>query len=85
MYLPINNSRPIVAAPEITVMPTPVLVSIYLLLMFALALIVRRAYVRYREDGPSPKPEDLERQIKVPYSPPPERRKRAFDAGLRHI
>jgi hypothetical protein len=56
----------------------PVLVSIYVALMFALVLIVRRAYVRCRE-GPLPSPEDLEHQTRFPYAPPPERRKRAFE------
>jgi hypothetical protein len=59
-------------------MLTLVLVELYIALMFSLTLIVRRAYVR-RQDWPGPKREDLEREIKFPYSPPPERRKRAFD------
>ena len=57
---------------------TLVVVLLYIALMFSLTLIVRRAYVR-RRDWPGPKREDLERRIKFPYSPPPERRQRAFD------
>jgi len=59
-------------------MLTLVLVLLYIALMYSLTLIVRRAYVR-RRDWPGPKREDLERRIKFPYSPPPERRQRAFD------
>jgi hypothetical protein len=55
-----------------------VVVLLYMALMFSLALLVRRAYVR-RRDWPGPKREDLERGIRFPYSPPPERRTRAFD------
>jgi hypothetical protein len=58
-------------------MPTLVVVLLYVALLFALTLIVRRAYVR-RRDWPGPKREDLER-VRFPYSPPPERRNRAFD------
>ena len=47
-------------------------------LMFALTVIVRRGYVRRRE-WPGPRREDLERGMRFPYSPPPERRQRAFD------
>ena len=59
-------------------MPMPVLMVIYFALMFSLALIVRRAYVRCR-DGPSPSREDLERETRVPYSPPAQIRRRAYD------
>jgi hypothetical protein len=59
-------------------MPTLVLVLLYMALMFFLTLIVRREYVR-RRDWPGPKWEELERGIRFPYSPPPERRQRAFD------
>ena len=59
-------------------LPTLVLVLLYIALMFALTLIVRREYVRPR-DWPGPKLEDLERGIRFPYSPPAERRPRAFD------
>jgi len=58
--------------------PTPVLMLLYMALMFSLTLIVRREYVR-RRDWPGPKREDLERGIKLPYSPGPERRQRAFE------
>ena len=58
-------------------LPTLMVVSLYMALLFALILIVRRAYVR-RRDWPGPKREDLE-QVRFPYSPPPERRNRAFD------
>lgn len=57
---------------------TLVLVEFYLALMFALTLIVRRAYIR-RRDWPGPKWEDVQQGIRFPYSPPPERRQRAFD------
>jgi len=61
---------------------TLVLVLIYMALMFALTLIVRRSYVR-RRDWAGPKFEDLERGIRFPYSPPPERRTtRAFEWGI---
>ena len=66
-------------------MPTPMLVVIYVLLMSALVLIVRRAYVRYREEWSGPTSKDLERGIALPYSPPPDRQSRSFDARLRHI
>lgn len=59
-------------------MPKPILVLIYFALVFSLALIVRRSYRRSR-NGPGPKEADLERQTRFPYSPPPERHKRAFD------
>jgi hypothetical protein len=59
-------------------MPTLVLVLLYMALMFFLTLIVRREYVR-RRGWSGPKWEDLERGIRFPYSPPPERRQRAFD------
>jgi len=59
-------------------LPTPVMLFIYYALMFSLALIVRWAYVRCR-DGPSPKRKDLEREFRIPYSPPPERGQRSFD------
>jgi hypothetical protein len=55
-----------------------VLVLIYMALMISLTLMVRRSYVR-RRDWAGPKCEDLERGIRPPYSPPPERRTRAFD------
>jgi hypothetical protein len=60
-------------------MPTPMLVVVllYMALLFALTLIVRQAYVR-RRDWAGPKREDLKR-VRFPYSPPPERRNRAFD------
>ena len=58
-------------------MVTLVLVELYIALLFSLTLIVRRAYVR-RRDWPGPKREDLER-VRIPYSPPQERRKRVFD------
>ena len=58
--------------------PTLVFVLLYMALLFALTLIVRREYVR-RRDWPGPKLEDLERGIRFPYSPPPERRQRAID------
>jgi hypothetical protein len=57
---------------------TLVLVLLYMALMFALTLIVRREYFR-RRDWPGPRLEDLERGIRFPYSPPPERRRRTFD------
>ena len=56
---------------------TLVLVMLYMALMFALMLIVRWENVR-RRDWRGPKREDLER-IRFPYSPPPDRRQRAFD------
>jgi hypothetical protein len=59
-------------------MPTLVLVLLYMALMFSLTLIVRREFVR-RRDWPVPKWEDLERGITFRYSPPPERRQRAFE------
>jgi hypothetical protein len=58
--------------------PTPLLLFIYYALIFTLALIVRWAYL-HRRDLPSPKHKDVEREFRIPYSPPPERRKRAFD------
>ena len=58
--------------------PTIVVMLLYVALMFSLTVIVRREYVR-RRDWPGPKREDLERGIRFPYSPPPERRTRAFD------
>jgi len=58
-------------------MLTLVLVLLYIALLYFLTLIVRRAYVR-RRDWRGPKREDLER-IRFPYSPPPDRRQRAFD------
>ena len=58
-------------------MLTLVLVLLYIALLYFLTLIVRRAYVR-RRDWRGPKRKDLER-IRFPYSPPPERRQRAFD------
>lgn len=57
---------------------TLVLVLLYMALLFALTVIVRRAYVR-RRDWPGPKLEDLERRIGFSYCPPPERRQRTFD------
>ena len=54
-----------------------ILVLLYIALLCYLTLIVRRAYVR-RRDWRGPKREDLER-IRFPYSPPPDRRQRAFD------
>ena len=57
---------------------TLVLVLLYMALMFALMLIVRWENVR-RRDWRGPKREDLERGIRFPYSPPPERRQRTFD------
>jgi len=57
-------------------MLTLAVVFLYMALMLSLAIIVRRAYVR-RRDWPGPKREHLERGIS--YSPPPERRTRAFD------
>jgi len=65
-------------------MPTQMLVVIYILLMSALVLIVRRAYNRYREEWSGPTSQDLERGITAPYSPPPERQSRSFDARWRH-
>jgi len=59
---------------------TPLLVFIYFALMLSLGLIVRRAYIR-RRNGPGPKQEDLEREIRFPYSPPAARRTRAFDSS----
>jgi len=59
-------------------MLTLVLVLIYKTLMISLTLMVRRSYVR-RRDWAGPKCEDLERGIRFPYTPPPERRTRAFD------
>jgi hypothetical protein len=61
-------------------MPTTtlVLVLLYIALLFTLTLIVRREYVR-RRDWPGPKLEDLERRIRFPYCPPPDRRQRTFD------
>jgi len=59
-------------------MLTLVLVLVYIVLIFALTLIVRRAYVR-RRDWAGPKCEDRQPGIRLPYSPPPERRTRAFD------
>ena len=59
-------------------MPTLVLVLLYMALMFSLTLVVRREYVQ-RRDWRGPKREDLERGINFAYSPPPERRTRAFD------
>ena len=59
-------------------MLTLVLVLIYMALMISLILMVRRSYVR-RRDWAGPKWEDLERGIRFPYTPPPERRTRAFD------
>ena len=59
-------------------MPTLMLVLLYMGLMCYLTLLVRREYVR-RRDWPGPKREDLERGIRFPYSPPPERRNRAID------
>ena len=59
-------------------MLTLVLVLLYIALLYFLTLIVRRAYVR-RRDWRGPKREDLERGIRFPYSPPPERRQRAID------
>ena len=58
-------------------LPTLVVVLLYMALLFALTLIVRREYV-HRRDWPGPKPEDLE-LVRFPYSPPPERRNRSFD------
>ena len=58
-------------------LPTLVLVLLSMALMFALTLVVRREYV-HRRDWPGPKLEDLERGIRFPYSPPPERGQRAF-------
>jgi hypothetical protein len=58
--------------------PRPVLLLIYYALMFCLALIVRWAYVRRRR-GPSPMRKDLERESRIPYTPPPERGQRSFD------
>ena len=65
-------------------MPTQALVVIYVFLMFALVLIVRGAYIRFRRDCPSPNSKDLERGITAPYFPPPDRQARSFDARLRH-
>ena len=58
-------------------MLTLVLVLIYMALMISLILMVRRSYVR-RRDWAGPTCEDPERGIRPPYSPPPERRTRAF-------
>ena len=58
--------------------PTALLVVIYAALILALAVIVRRAHVRFRE-GHSPHQAGLEQQIRFPYSPPRERRTRAYD------
>jgi hypothetical protein len=74
----------IVTAFEVSAMPTQMLVVIYVLLMSALVLIVRRAYNRYREEWSGPTSQDLERGITAPYSPPPERQSRSFDARWRH-
>ena len=65
-------------------MTTPLLLFIYALLMLALALIVRGAFRRYRDNGPNLRVEDLEREVRFPYTPPPERRKRSFEATTRH-
>ena len=59
-------------------MLTLVLVLIYMALMISLILMVRRSYVR-RRDWAGPTCEDPEPGIRPPYSPPPERRTRAFD------
>ena len=59
-------------------MLTLVLVLIYMALMISLTLMVRRSYVR-RRDWAGPTCEDPEPGIRPPYSPPPERRTRAFD------
>jgi len=59
-------------------MLTLMLVLIYMALMISLTLMVRRSYVR-RRDWAAPTCEDVERGIRPPYSPPPERRTRAFD------
>ena len=59
-------------------MLTLVLVLIYMTLMISLILMVRRSYVR-RRDWAGPTCEDPEPGIRPPYSPPPERRTRAFD------
>jgi hypothetical protein len=59
-------------------MLTLVLVLLYMAMMFALTVIVRREYV-HRRDWRGPKREDLEQRIRFPYSPPPEHRQRAFD------
>ena len=58
--------------------PGPVMLLIYYALMFCLALIVRWACVRWR-DGPSLKRKDLEREFRIPYSPPAERGQRSYD------
>ena len=63
-------------------MPLLTLASVlfYMGLMLALTLIVRFEYIRiHRRDWRGPKRKDLERGIRFPYSPPPERRQRAFD------
>ena len=58
--------------------PAEALLFVYFGLLFCLGLIVRWAY-RHRRDAPTPKRENLEREIRFPYTPPPQGRKRAFD------
>ena len=59
--------------------PTPMVLLLYYALIFSLALIVRWAHFHYRDDGPRLKQKDLEREFRIPYTPPPDRRKRSFD------
>ena len=62
-------------------LPNYMLVSIYIALMLSLGLIVRRAFNQQR-NGPQPNPEDLDQQVRFPYTPPPDRSKRAFERAV---
>jgi hypothetical protein len=66
---------------RVMIMPSQILLFLYAILMFSLALMVRWEGVRRRK-GPVLKAGDLQRQIgtsTIPYCPPRYRPKRAFD------
>jgi hypothetical protein len=64
---------------RVMIMPSQILLFLYAILMFSLALMVRWEGVRRRK-GPVLKAGDLQRQIgTIPYRPPRYLPKRAFD------
>ena len=62
-------------------LPNYMLVSIYIALMLSLVLVVRRAFIQ-RLNGPHPNPEGLDQRVRFPYTPPPDRSKRAFERAV---
>jgi hypothetical protein len=63
-------------------LPTPMLLGIYVALVLALLLIVRRSYIRSFGQRDVPTPDQFDKTA-FPYSAPPDSRKRAYDWSTR--